>query len=613
MTTNISYRRPEPGEVRIEDGFWTPYLGKIHHTTAPYVFEKLEEIRYLNNFALVAGEGEGGFDGPPFSDGLLLESVRGTCELLLAQPDEGLLATVERFVDVVAKAAAKSDNGFLCTCTMLTHPNERWGENGGDIIINHDLYDHGCLVEAAIAHWTLTGKTTLLAPAVKAANLIARTIPGLRIVPGHSLPEEAFVKLYCLFRDHRELDALAAEWDVKPEEYLQVAQFWYDGRGRKPGSLSGRFSFGYNQNHLPFAAQKTAEGHAVRAALCYTGAASVAREAKREDYLPALKAIWENITERKLHISGGIGTRHDIEGFDLDYNLPNDAYLETCAAIALAFFAGEIATLGPKSEYYDVFERSLYNNILAAIGDDFTHFFYQNPLTNDTDVHRWAWHGCPCCPPMLLKLYGSLGTYIYLTGEDGVYVNLDIGSSWHTGDFDISQKAGKITFDSHGKETTLYVRIPAYARDFKLTLWGVDAAFTVKNGYAAIRRVWNGEELIVSMDVKPCRIVANPMVVQDRGLVAVMCGRQLYCAENVDNPAGVDVTLAVDPAFVFEGENIRARTADGGAVVLIPYYRWANRAEAHAMRVWFRQVGLTENDITTKNWKGGLYDVYEER
>ncbi len=613
MTTARAYRRPAPGEVRIEDRFWTPYLGKIHHTTAPYVFQKLEEVGYLNNFALVAGEGEGGFRGPSFSDGLLLESVRGACELLLAEPDEKLLSIVERIVDTVARAAAQSDNGFLCTCTMLTHPDQRWGENGGDIIINHDLYDHGCLVEAAIAHRMVTGKTTLLAPAVRAANLIARTIPGMGVVPGHSLPEEAFVKLYCLFRDHRELDGLATEWDVKKEEYLALAQFWYDGRGRKPGSRDGRFSFGYNQNHLPFAAQKTAEGHAVRAALCYTGASAVAREAGREDYLTALRSIWENITERKLHISGGIGTRHDIEGFDLDYNLPNDAYLETCAAIALTFFAGEISTLGPKAEYYDVFERSLYNNILAAIGEDFTHFFYQNPLTSDADVHRWDWHGCPCCPPMLLKLYGSLGTYVYLTGEDSVYVNLAMDSTWQTADFAISQKEGKITLDSHGKEMTLYVRIPTYGRNFTLYLGDVEAAYRVQDGYAAITRIWNGEVLTVGMDVKPCRIVAHPAVKQDRGLVAVMCGQWLYCAENVDNPAGVDVTLAKNPAFVREGDNIRANTADGGEVVLMPYYRWANRADAHAMRVWFRQEGLTADDITEENWKGGLYDVYEER
>ncbi len=612
MTTHASYRRPAPGQVRIEDGFWTPYLGKIHHTTAPYVFKKLEEVGYLNNFALVAGEGEGGFRGPSFSDGLLLESVRGACELLLAEPDEELLAIVERIVGVVARAAEKSDNGFLCTCTMLTHPDQRWGENGGDIILNHDLYDHGCLVEAGIAHWMVTGKTTLLAPAVRAANLIARTVPAMGVVPGHSLPEEAFVKLYCLFRDHRELDSLTAEWDVKPEEYLQTAQFWYDGRGRKPGSTSGRFSFGYNQNHLPFAAQKTAEGHSVRAALCYTGAAATAREAHRDDYLPALRAIWENITERKLHISGGIGTRHDIEGFDLDYNLPNDAYLETCAAIALTFFAGEYATLGPKSEYYDVFERSLYNNILAAIGEDFTHFFYQNPLTSDADVHRWDWHGCPCCPPMLLKLYGSLGSYIYLTGPDSLYVNLAIGSSWTTEDFAVSQQNGQITVDSHGKPMTLYVRIPAYGRNFRLYFGDVEAAYTTVDGYAAITRIWKNDVLTVAMDCEPCRIVTHPLVKQDRGLVAVMAGKWLYCAENVDNPNGIDVTLAADPAFVVEDENIRAKTADGGEVVLIPYYRWANRPEAHAMRVWFRQEGLMENDITDENWKGGLYNVYEK-
>lgn len=119
-----------------------------------------------------------------------------------------------------------------------------------------------------------------------------------------------------------------------------------------------------------------------------------------------------------MHISGGIGTRHDIEGFDADYVLPNDAYLEACAAIALAFWAGEMNLLGEKSEYFDCFERSLYNNVGSAVGSDFKHFFYKNPLVSNGGVTRWEWHECPCCPPMLLKLFASLPSYIYSYGGD---------------------------------------------------------------------------------------------------------------------------------------------------------------------------------------------------
>ena len=64
-----------------------------------------------------------------------------------------------------------------------------------------------------------------------------------------------------------------------------------------------------------------------------------ARYLMREDYKKALDAIWNDVISKKIHISGGIGARHDIEGFDLEYQLPNNAYLETCAGISLAFWA----------------------------------------------------------------------------------------------------------------------------------------------------------------------------------------------------------------------------------------------------------------------------------
>jgi len=391
--------RPAVPQVSVKDRFWTPYLEKIRHKTLPYVLDKFEEIGYVDNFRIVAGLKEGESKGPSFSDGLLLETMRGASDLLAAEYDAALDARLDALIEIIAAASDADPDGFICTKTILNYPDQRWGENGGDIIIAHDLYDHGALVEAGVHHYLATGKTTLLRPAVRAANYICQVIPPLGIVPGHSLPEEAFVKLHCLFRDHTELAAFAMEHGVDADKYLRMAEFWYDERGKKPGSHLPRFSMSYNQNHVPFAEQREALGHSVRATLCYTGASAVVREAGREDYLPALNALWENITKRKMHISGGVGTRHDIEGFDVDYNLPNDAYLETCAGIGLTFFAAEFGLISPKAERFDVFERALCNNILAAIGEDGQHYFYQNPLLSDGSIRRWDWHGCPCCPP----------------------------------------------------------------------------------------------------------------------------------------------------------------------------------------------------------------------
>jgi len=601
--------RPQVNEVKITGGFWKDYLAKIRKNMLPNVMDKLEESGYLENFRFAA-EGVKEHKGPPFSDGLLLESMRGISDFLAAHPDKDIEARLDGFIETIA--AAQDADGFLCTGTQCRTPHQRWGENGGDIIITHDLYDHGCLVEAGIHHYLATGKRTLLNVAVKAADMICAYIgdaPKHNLIPGHSLPEEAFVKLYRLMRDHEELSDIAGNKD----EYLRIADFWYRNRGDfsngRTGSPDPRFQPPYNQDHVTFAQQKEAVGHAVRAMLCYTGAAAVAYETDNADYIEALNALWENVTKKKLHISGGIGTRHDIEGFDVDYNLPNDAYLETCAGVGFAFWSGEMATLRRDGKYFDYFEQALYNNVLASVAEDGYRYFYQNPLISDGSVQRWEWHGCPCCPPMLLKLFSSLGTYIYSLDDNGISVNMYIDSEYTGEKFTVSCNERKIKLDSHGIETELRFRVPRYADNFDIMLNGEKAEFEVINGYTLLKGVFStDDDIVVSFDTPVRRMFANPAVEADRGLAAIMRGPYVYCAEGADN-ADVDIELAAETEFgVDEEGSITGIDSEGNDFKLIPYYRWNNRG-AHPMRVWFRQQGMPDAVTLDARLKGELYGI----
>jgi len=601
--------RPQVNEVKITGGFWKDYLAKIRKNMLPNVMDKLEESGYLENFRFAA-EGVKEHKGPPFSDGLLLESMRGISDFLAAHPDKDIEARLDGFIETIA--AAQDADGFLCTGTQCRTPHQRWGENGGDIIITHDLYDHGCLVEAGIHHYLATGKRTLLNVAVKAADMICAYIgdaPKHNLIPGHSLPEEAFVKLYRLMRDHEELSDIAGNKD----EYLRIADFWYRNRGDfsngRTGSPDPRFQPPYNQDHVTFAQQKEAVGHAVRAMLCYTGAAAVAYETDNADYIEALNALWENVTKKKLHISGGIGTRHDIEGFDVDYNLPNDAYLETCAGVGFAFWNGEMATLRRDGKYFDYFEQALYNNVLASVAEDGYRYFYQNPLISDGSVQRWEWHGCPCCPPMLLKLFSSLGTYIYSLDDNGISVNMYIDSEYTGEKFTVSCNERKIKLDSHGIETELRFRVPRYADNFDIMLNGEKAEFEVINGYTLLKGVFStDDDIVVSFDTPVRRMFANPAVEADRGLAAIMRGPYVYCAEGADN-ADVDIELAAETEFgVDEEGSITGIDSEGNDFKLIPYYRWNNRG-AHPMRVWFRQQGMPDAVTLDARLKGELYGI----
>lgn len=599
--------RPQVNQVVINDDFWTPYLKKIRENMLPNVLDKFEEIGYFENFRFSA-EGKKEHIGPPFSDGLILETIRGVSDFLAAQPDAEIEARLDKYIELITAAA--DEDGFLCTGTQCRTPHQRWGENGGDIIITHDLYDHGCLVEAGIHHYLATGKRTLLNAAVKAADMICAYIdepPKHNLIPGHSLPEEAFVKLYRLMRDRSELADMAGNKD----EYLRVARFWYEKRGDMSGGRTGspdpRFQPPYNQDHVTFREQREAVGHAVRAMLCYTGAAAVAYETGDAGYVAALDALWESVTRRKLHISGGIGTRHDIEGFDVDYNLPNDAYLETCAGVGLCFWSGEMAALKLSGEYFDYFEKALYNNVLASVAEDGYKYFYQNPLISDGSVARWEWHSCPCCPPMLLKLFSALGTYVYSKNEDGVCVNMYIGSSLCCNDVKISQRDGHISVDSMGKNIALRLRVPGYAENFSVAVNGGYVNVAVENGYAVLNGAFTEDmDIEVKFDMPVRRMFAKNEVEADRGMVAVTHGPHVYCAEGADN-ADVDILVAEAPCLEYHNDGtITGKTADGSGFLLIPYFRWNNRG-AHQMRVWLRQENMRDADVPD----GELYRIYE--
>lgn len=585
--------RPDISEVVLQDDFWNPYLEEVRSVMLPCVFDKFEEKRYFSGFQQVRDGILNAHDRVPFCDGLIFETIRGASDFLAAKYDAALDQRLDGYIELIKAAQDAGGDGYLCTRTTCQYPQWRWGRNGGDIIIQHDLYNQGALVEAAISHYLATKKTTLLSCAVRAANYICREIgysPKLNVIPGHSLSEEAFIKLYRLFRDRRELDEFAATHGVIAENYLEMARFWYDNRGNyEDRSLSAdpRFVPKYNQDHLPFAKQRSAEGHAVRASLCYTGAAMLAYECNRDDYTEALQAIWDNIVNRKLHVSGGIGTRHDIEGFDVDYNLPHNAYLETCAAIGLAFFNGEMALLSPHGKYYDVFERSLYNNILAGVGADFKHFFYQNPLISDGKVARWEWHGCPCCPPMLLKIFSSLATYVYTYSAKALCLNLYVDSQLCTRQIGATLSDRTLRVDSKGKELTLYLRVPAYARGFGVTVNGVPQTVKIENAYAILNGVWTmSDEIVIDFETPPRFVISDPRAEANRGLVAVMRGPWLYCAEALDNHGSVDFAVAEGHELSLCGEQLIGKSVGGDSFTLIPYYRWCNR-NGGAMRVWF--------------------------
>lgn len=648
-------------DVRVESGFWGEQLHKIHTVTVQDVLEKFQKDGsgqgLMKNFEWVIAGQAGSHVGPPWYDGLIYETMRGISDIIAHTYDEKLDATLEQYAALIAAAQDKDPDGYINTYGTLICPKNRWGEHGGSLIWQHELYNMGCLVEAGIHYYLATGKTVLLNCAVKAANCMCGAMgpaPRKNIVPAHSLPEEAVVKLYRLFTDEAELVArLQTEHGTAahPAEYLALSVFWMEHRGVHGDRASFPHYMGeYSQDHCPVCSQSEAVGHAVRAALLYTGLAATGIEADNEAYLQAARRLWDNVVETKLHISGGIGAVHQEERFGYQYDLPNDAYLETCAGVALAFWAGEMHRAFGDSSYMDVFERALYNNVLPGLSVDGTHYFYENPLISDGTIQRWEWHNCPCCPPMFLKLLGSLPDYIYSHTDGGIFVNLHIGSSY-SGSVNgravrVSQKncglpwsgENTVTVSLAGElEFALAIRVPEWSGAVSFRVSGVEAPYSMEKGYAVFHRTWrDGDAVQVQMELPPVRMEAHPYVRANVGRVALQRGPLLYCVEAVDNGGTAELLLGQGPLELVEQELfgstvcIRGPLDGGGTFTAIPYYLWNNR-EVGEMAVWLRQEGCAQLDTSMvqqdayaahsvaldrslpdlTGWEGKLYRVKE--
>ena len=393
----------------------------------------------------------------------------------------------------------------------------------------------------------------------------------------------------------------------------------------------------YCQDEVPVREQKEITGHAVRAMYLYTGAADVAAVTGDAGYMQAMKAVWEDVIYRNMYLTGGIGSSGSNEGFSSDFDLPNEnAYCETCASVGMVFWNQRMNMLTGDGRYIDVLERSLYNGALDGLSLSGDRFFYGNPLASTGEHNRKEWFGTACCPSNIARLVASLGNYIYGTGNNGVWVNLFIGSSTKVNientEVKLQMQSGypwkgnvAIVVDP-GKEKSfdIHIRIPGWLTEpvpgglYKyadekmlkpeLLVNGKTIPYKVEQGYAVINRTWQKDDKIeMRFPMQVRRVMSRPEVKQDAGRVALQYGPLLYCVEGKDNGDNAwNIVLPDDASFettfkpeLLGGVNVisfPAYVAEAGAdkktiktitkkLTAIPYYSWNNRG-ASSMQVW---------------------------
>lgn len=609
--------------VKVTDAFWGQRLKASREVTIPLAFSKCEETGRYTNFVKAANPSEKyKVEGFSFDDTDVYKTIEGASYSMQTFPNKKLDKYIDSILTIVAKAQEK--DGYLYTSRTMNpkQPHEwagtkRW-EKEEDL--SHELYNLGHMIEGAIAHYQATGKRNFLDIATKFADCAVREVgdkPGqATVVPGHQIAEMALSKLYVL------------TGDIK---YLHFAKFLLDKRGYTERKDE------YSQAHKPVLEQDEAVGHAVRAAYMYTGMADVAALTGDSGYIKAIDKIWENIVNKKLYITGGIGATSHGEAFGKNYELPNmSAYCETCAAIGNVYLNYRLFLLHGHAKYFDVLERTLYNGLISGVSLDGGGFFYPNPLESMGQHQRQPWFGCACCPSNNARFIPSVPGYVYAVHNSDVYVNLFMSNNSNIAvngkKLQLTQTTTypwngdvKINVTPSGKQNiNLRIRIPGWVRGqvvpgnlynfadnknltYSIKVNGQVVSSAIENGYFTISRNWKkGDEVEIHFDMEPRLVKAHPLVADDRGKVAVERGPVVYCAEWPDNdfnifsvmmPRKPQFTLQTKPELLFginmihtDAQVLSYNTegkieAKDVKLNLIPYYAWCHRGSGD-MAVW---------------------------
>ncbi|RZJ68668.1 MAG: glycoside hydrolase family 127 protein [Flavobacterium sp.] len=614
-------------DVKVTDNFWLPIIKRVQEKTIYYAIKKCADEGRFDNFLIAGGQMKGEVKGQmPFDDTDVYKIIEGASNSLISSPNPKLERTLDSIISIVKVGQEK--DGYLTTWRTINpaKPPATWvkvekGERWEFMFMSHEDYNAGHLYEAAATHFWATGKRNFLDIALKNADLFVKTFgdePGkLQRVPGHQIIETGLIKLYQI---------------TKKEDYLKLAKYFLDNRGNaKSHELYGA----YSQDHIPVVQQDEVVGHAVRATYMYAGMTDIAAIYQDNGYETAINKLWDNMVDKKMYLTGGIGAKHDGEAFGENYELPNlTAYNETCAAIGDVYWNERMFNLYGNVKYYDVLERTMYNGLISGVSLSGTEFFYPNALESDAKYQsnrgsctRQGWFDCSCCPTNLIRFIPAIPGLIYAKQKDTLYVNLYMSNNANVNlngqKVAVSQLTeypwnGKVKVTVNPEKDgnfTVKLRVPGWARNEvlpsdlysyetkssaipELKINGKKVTSKIENGYFIVTRNWkNNDNVEINFPMEVREVVANEKIQDDKGKTALEYGPLVYAFEEVDNAKVFDA-LAISntskfsikkrPDLLFGVQTIQMQN-ENKIFTAIPYYAWSNRGVGK-MKVWLPRI-----------------------
>ncbi len=586
-------------DLKVTDGFWAERQRVVEDTTVRAVYDRFAETGRIETMDCKPHEVKPHI----FWGSDVVKWMEGAAYILEQKEDPELWNKVDVLIRMIEEGT--TEDGYYNSYYNTPGAEERFTERK-----NHELYSLGHTIEAAVALSHL-GDDRLLKVCRKNVELVDRIFRKEQSAafdtPGHQEMELALMRL----------------WEATGEEkYRDLAAYFVNKRGRSEKDAAftrevRKDNGSYDQSHLPAEEQLTAEGHAVRALYFYCAMADLAEALDDEKLRRAVEALFDDIYQRKMYITGGVGSQSVGERFTVPYHLPNrEAYTETCAALSLALFARRLYQTRPDGRYGDAAERALYNGMISGLSLSGDAFFYTNPLEMDVErdhipqgyspaLERQKVFSCSCCPPNLVRLIPSVADFVYTYDAERLYVHQYIPTVGTIDGAPVELQTnypadGKVKVTYSGKKLTL--RKPAWCRKVV-----TDQPYREELGYL----YFDADTVEIEFVMEPLFYASSDAVHENTGRVALMRGPIVYCIEGQDQPAkpfncrvdalrpvrvtdetygGLPVLEATGAVTVNAAQTdlyapYRAEPLQPCTLRYIPYYTFANRG-ADDMQVW---------------------------
>lgn len=587
---------------RINDSFWSQRINDMIEKTIPALYHQLVTTGRWKALTLKTHEVE---KVNILWDSDVAKFAESVCYAFSILPDADPRRThfaswLDEIMDMIE--GSQWPDGYFNSHYTVEAPERRFT----NLLFNHEMYNLGHFIEAAVAYYNAFGSWRFVDLCDKYINCLIDhfgTEEGKKQgYPGHEEIELALLRLYAIRPDEKYLSFATYLVDERGGHNGRYFHDEISARGHNPATWVPGWKYSpwtepeqywYMQAHKPVREQTEIVGHSVRAMYFLTAVERLAGLNEDISLSNAVRVLWRNMVDKKLYIHGGIGAIHRFEGFGKDFELPLDGYSETCASLGILFLAKQMLSNELNGEYGHIMERALYNDCIGGVSFDGKLFFYDQPLRT-TEFKRHEWFDVSCCPANLCRVLLSLTEYQFIWSKDILAVVFYIGSIYKKEGLEVEvqsnyPKKGKVTLKIFSEyPTQVAVRAPSEP-------YNTSVPVEEKNGFIYLeKKKYLGEEISITWKITPKVVIPNPYVEATKGMLAVERGPFVYALEEIDTPGDFSkVKLPVNANFAekeasFGGKSVIALEtySNNGPIMLVPYYSCGNRGQGRGMTVW---------------------------